>query len=155
MNRALLRFALIACLCLLGAPTQAATRYVTDRVLAELHLQPDPASPVVATLPTGTPLQVVPGAAGDYTQVIAPGERRGWIATQLLSTEQPALATLLRLRDEQARTRAELERIRAEKAEAKLWSLVLTALGALVIGFGLGVLWLDHRIRIRHGGFRI
>src|SRR5512138_3045969 len=107
MNPAVLRIVILLSI-LFAAPLAQAetTAYVTDRVLAELRAQPNPAAAVTATLPTGTPLQVI-GRSGDFSQVIAPGNRQGWMYTRMISTEEPAMVSLLRLRDTEARTRAE------------------------------------------------
>jgi hypothetical protein len=154
MNSVVLRFALLLSLLMAAPLARAESYFVTDRVLAELRAQPDPRAPVIATLPTGTPLEVQ-SRSGDFMQVTAPGNKRGWIYATMVSAEEPAMVSLLRLRDDQARAHAELEEMRTKKTEASLWALVVTAIGALMIGFGLGVLWLDHRNRSRHGGFRL
>jgi SH3 domain protein len=150
----LLRLALVFCFCTLSLGVAAETLYVTDRLLADVHATAKARGNPVAVLPTGTPVDVLE-TRDDRVRVRAPGEIEGWVERRLLSEEQPAMTLVLKLQEQQQRTRTELERLKRERRNSAIGALVVVGTVALLLGFGLGALWLDHRIRVRHGGFRI
>ncbi len=148
------RVALVFCLCVLSLGAAAETLYVTDRVLADVHATAQARGEPVGALPTGTPVEVLE-TRGDVVRVRAPDALEGWVARELLIEEQPAMALVLKLQEQQQRTRAELDRLRRERRGSSVGALVAVGTVTLLFGFVLGALWLDHRIRVRHGGFRI
>ena len=135
--------------------------YVTDRVLADVRTAPDPTGKVLRSIPTGTALTVL-GGEGNYVKVETPDGTKGWVLAALLQKEQPAQILLMALDDKYSRTAARLQALEAKREAAQarvearrdtwLWVAVVAA---LVLGFLLGVLWIDRRNRIRHGGFRL
>ncbi|MCK9531972.1 MAG: hypothetical protein M0R77_15625 [Gammaproteobacteria bacterium] len=149
-----LRLALVFCLCALSLGAAAETLYVTDRVLADVHATAQARGEPVGALPTGTPVEVLE-IRDDRVRVRAPGDIEGWMERRLLIDEQPAMALVLKLQEQQQRTRAELERLKRDRRNSSIGALVAVGTVTLLFGFVLGALWLDHRIRVRHGGFRI
>ena len=163
---------LLLILVLLGTNVAAAedTLYVTDRVLADLRAQPAARGELLERLPTGTAVRAL-YQDGPYLKVRAPDGVVGWVLRGKVQNEEPARLVLPELTEKHERTTAELNRVRAELqavreriANAGLpWFLaviptwlVSTLFGAMaVLGFVLGVLWLDWRHRHRHGGFRV
>ncbi|MGE0081846.1 MAG: SH3 domain-containing protein [Thiohalomonadaceae bacterium] len=149
-----IRLALLFCLCTLTSGVAAETLYVTDRVLAEVHATPQARGEPLAVLPTGATVEVLE-TRGDRVRVQAPGVPEGWMDRRLLTKQPPAMALVLKLREQQARTQEELDRLKSERRTVSLWAMAAVGVACLLIGFVIGVLWLDHRIRERHGGFRI
>lgn len=146
------------------------TLYVTDRVLADLHTEPAAGGKLLRRLPTGTSVELV-AREGAYVKVRTPDGTVGWMLGGKLQEQRPAQLLLLALTEQQERTVAELKEVRNEllrmrerQAESGL-SRMLAALPTWLVsilfgvmalmGFILGVLWLDRRYRHRHGGFRV
>jgi hypothetical protein len=148
------RLALVFCLCALAPGALAETLYVTDRVLAEVHATPAARGKPVGVVPTGTTVEVLE-TRGELARIQAPGVPEGWVERRLLTDQPPAMALVLKLQEQQERTQAELERIKGERRTTSVWAMVAVGTVTLLFGFVLGALWLDHRIRVRHGGFRI
>ncbi len=149
----------------LPAAADAATLYVTDRVLADLYPAPRAAGAPIQRIPTGTALRVL-AHKGTFVRVRIADSSEGWIAVSQLQEEPPAQTLLLSLAAQQQRTVAELDRTRRQLAEyeqaelarqqnSHVWWTLLALLGALTAGFIAGIKWLDWRIRERHGGMRI
>ncbi|GAB4293149.1 MAG: hypothetical protein Kow0096_08560 [Thiohalomonadaceae bacterium] len=154
-------------LCLLESfhPAAAETLYVTDRVAAEMYPAPRAAGKPMQLLPTGTMLQVLVQQK-DFVRVRTPDGSEGWIQRQQLQEDVPAQVLLLSLAQQHERTARELDLARrqlAEQAQAiqqghqmsRSWWMFFAVLVSLVTGFILGIMWLDWRIRERHGGFRL
>lgn len=144
---------LLAFLLVLPLPGRSETLYVTNRMVAPVH--DVPGGKVVAELPTGSPVELL-GVTRGYARVKIDGGPVGWIARDLLTSNIPLEALLLRLADQQQRTQRELEQARRHGGGPfPLWPLIIGSALMLAIGFGLGVFWLDRRIRERHGGLRV
>lgn len=148
------RLVLLFCICTLASGVAAETLYVTDRVLAEVHATAQAKGEPLAVLPTGTTVEVLE-TRGDRVRVRASGVPEGWVDRRLLTEQPPAMALVLQLREQQAHTQAELERLRDKKGGMSPWLVIVVGIIALGIGFGLGVAWLDYRLRARHGGLRL
>ena len=154
-------FILIAIL--VAAPATAETRYIADRVLADLYAGPTGLD-LLGGLPTGTPVEVLASQSGRVRVKAADG-RGGWVAEELVQAERPAQFLVLTLAEQQKRAAAELLRVQSELAAlrheqenrnegADWWQLAAISF-AFGGGFFLGVIWLDRRNRVRHGGFRV
>lgn len=128
---------------------QAQQAFVTDRIVAPLLDAPSAGAQPLAALPTGSPLTVLKRAE-KYLQVRDAEGRVGWLAAEFVSRQEPAMATLLRVTDAGQRTKAR----RGDRALPH-WAVGLLLLLTFGSGFGIGVFWLDWRIRERHGGFRV
>lgn len=157
--------ALLFCLLWPFQPVAADTLYVTDRLAAELYPAPRAAGKPIQLLPTGTTLQVLTHQ-GDFVRVRTADGDEGWIARQQLQEDMPAQVLLLSLAQQHERTTRELDLTRRQLAEqtraaqqnhqvSRSWWMFFAVLVSLVTGFILGIMWLDWRIRERHGGFRL
>ena len=166
---------LLASVCLLlliSSPLYAADNYyVTDRVLADVHTQPFAGGELLGQLPTGTQV-VLLGRQGNYAHVKTSDGTEGWMLAAKLQKQQPAQLLLLALTEQQEHTVAELRRARTELAALRqreenraislaqagslpTWGFAVIMGLMLMLGFVIGVVWLDYRIRERHGGFRV
>lgn len=140
----------------LTAPAHGQTMYVTDQVLADVYATPVQREPI-GRLPTGTPVAVVRVANG-LALVQLPGGVEGWVKAQWLSDQPPAQSLLLQLADRHDRARSELATLRRQSrtdVRPELWMVAAITGGALLLGFLFGALWMDRRVRDRHGGFRV
>jgi hypothetical protein len=157
--------ALLLCLLLPFHPADAATLYVTDRLAADLYPAPRAAGRPIQQLPTGTALQVL-AQQGEFIRVRTPEGSEGWIQQRQLQDDMPAQVLLLSLAQQHERTVKELDLTRRQLAEqtraaqqnhqvSRSWWMFFAVLVSLVTGFILGIMWLDWRIRERHGGFRL
>jgi SH3 domain protein len=156
---------LLLCVLLPLQPINAETLYVTDRLAAELYPAPRAAGKPIRLLPTGTSLQVL-SRQGDFVRVRSGDGNTGWIHRQRLQEDMPAQVLLLSLAQQHERTAKELDLARRQLAEqtraaqqnnqvSRSWWMFFAVLVSLVAGFILGIMWLDWRIRERHGGFRL
>lgn len=157
--------ALLLCLLLPLHSAAADTLYVTDRLAAELYPAPRAAGKPLRLLPTGTTLHALT-RQGDFVRVRTPDGNEGWIQQQQLQEDMPAQVLLLSLAQQHERTAKELDITRRQLAEqtraaqqnhqvSRSWWMFFAVLVSLVTGFILGIMWLDWRIRERHGGFRL
>lgn len=161
------RIGTVLLLCLLWTfhPAAAETLYVTDRVAAEMYPAPRAAGKPMQLLPTGTTLQVL-AQQKDFVRVRTVEGSEGWVQRQQLQEDVPAQVLLLSLVQQHERTTRELDLARRQLAEqtrttqqshqmSRSWWMFFAVLVSLVTGFILGIMWLDWRIRERHGGFRL
>lgn len=156
--------AFFALLALVVATTAMAaqTLYVTDRVVATLYATPSTAGAVLERLPTGTALHLLDQRNG-FVHVRTPERREGWVAAQEVQEAVPAQALLIALSERQQRTAAALDGLRRQLAQcsgdthraAYPWWLPFALLVTLLVGIAIGMIWLDWRLRERHGGFRV
>lgn len=149
---------ILALLLSAGAAPASERSYITDSILAEVYARPSSVAVPIASLPTGTPVDILENRGG-FSRITLPDESTGWVRRELLTPREPAQSLLLRLSDDYARSRQQVERLekRLQQEEAAWdegWILFIAMLGAL-FGFFVGVLWLDYRNRERHGGFRL
>lgn len=156
---------LLILLPLVAVPAAAQTLYVTDRLVADLYPQPHASGTPTERLPTGTAVQVLTRRDG-FVHVRTPENREGWIPSPLLQAQVPAQVALMVLGERQQHATAELARLRRQLAQARNeagaprrvsspWWLFMALLATLLAGFVSGVMWLDWRLRGRHGGFRV
>lgn len=150
------RSVLVLCALLAGAPVLAQTMYVTDMVLANVYEDPDQRQ-AIGRLPTGTPVEVIKVADGVAHVRLTP-ELEGWISTRWLSERAPAQSILLQLAEQHDRARLELATLRQQNRQdlrPELWLVAVIVGIALLAGFVFGAMWMDRRVRERHGGFRV
>jgi hypothetical protein len=103
-------------LLLLPVPTPRAateTRYVSDQLLLEVRAAPDPAAAAEATLPTGTPVEVLEQRDG-MARIHAADGTEGWVDSAFLMGEQPARLRLLTTEDRLQKAREEIDRLRED-----------------------------------------
>jgi len=72
---------------------RAETLYVTDRIQLGVHQEALEASPVIATVPSGTALQVLERGDGFIKVQLADG-KQGWVSSGYLKQQKPATAEL-------------------------------------------------------------
>lgn len=89
------------------------TRYVSDQLLLEVRAEPDPAAAAEATLPTGTPVEVLEQRDG-MARIHAADGTEGWVDSAFLMGEQPARLRLLTTEDRLQKAREEIDRLREE-----------------------------------------
>lgn len=148
-----------------GYAQAAELMYVTDRLAAAMYPAPRAAGKPMDYLPTGTALRVLTEQR-DFVRVRTQEGVEGWIQRQQLQEDVPAQVLLLSLAQQHERTTQELDRLRQQLADqnqlikqqqrtARPWWVLLLVGVALCCGFIFGTLWLDWRLRERHGGFRL
>ncbi len=104
---------------LVAAPAALAeTLYVTDRVLVGLHQQPDEASPLLASLPSGTAVEALETREG-FTRVRTPDGKTGWMSSGYLVPQKPATAVVDILQAKQEKWQAELKALREKLAKTE------------------------------------
>lgn len=156
---------LLLCLLLPFQVSGADMLYVTDRLAADVYPAPRAAGKPIQQLPTGTALQVLT-RQGDFVRVRTQNGSEGWIHQRQLQEDMPAQVLLLSLAQQHERTAQQLDSTRRQLAEqthasqqnhqvSRSWWMFFAVLVALITGFILGIMWLDWRIRERHGGFRL
>lgn len=118
MRRA--RFCLIVGAWLLSPVVCAETAYVTDRVTVALRADATPDAVVLATVSTGTPLEVLE-RSGSLVRVRDANGVEGWVEAKALTPQPPAAQQLKTLRAELDRARAQLADTQAllQKSQAK------------------------------------
>jgi len=81
----------------------AKTKYVTDKIILELHKTQSNLSTLLAQLPSGTPL-IILDTDGASTKVEAPGNKIGWVDTAYLMSDKPATLLYTELMNEHKKT---------------------------------------------------
>ena len=76
---------------LFASISNAASMYVTDRILLGVHAQPSEASPIVQSIPSGTAVEVLQNQ-GDFTKIKMVNGVEGWVSSKYLMSEQPSTA---------------------------------------------------------------
>lgn len=71
----------------------AETLYVTDRILLGIHQQADENSPILQTIASGTPVEVVQ-KQDSFVQIKLADGTQGWVSASYLKKEKPATAEL-------------------------------------------------------------
>lgn len=89
--RKITSFIYISIFCLLSTTVNAASLYVTDRVLLGVHQQPAEDSAIIQSIPSGTAVQLIE-KEGDFTKVKLVNGVEGWVSSQFLMNEQPSTA---------------------------------------------------------------
>lgn len=87
-----LRYLTVASL-LFAFAAQGETLYVTDRIILGLHQQASETSPVVATVPSGAPLEVIQ-RGDDFLRVRTADGTEGWVSSAYVKAEKPATVEL-------------------------------------------------------------
>jgi len=90
-----LSYSLLALLLLVGhlTPLQAKVMYVTERILLGVHTEPDEESPLLASINSGSPVEVLEENEG-FNQVKLADGKIGWVSAGYLVNEEPATAQL-------------------------------------------------------------
>ena len=84
---------LLAAGLLLSFTVQGETLYVTDRILLGVHQLPSEISPVLVTIPSGTPVTVLE-RSDEFIRVKLADGTEGWVSGAYLKTEKPATAAV-------------------------------------------------------------
>ncbi len=77
----------------LTTSVHAETVYVTDRILLGVHQQPDESSPIITSIPSGTPLTILQ-RQDDFSKVRLADGKEGWVIENYLKKDKPATAEL-------------------------------------------------------------
>ena len=85
---------------------QAETLYVAERMLVSLRAEAVDTSPVVKTVESGKPLEVLQ-RQDSFVQVRDPKGTEGWIEARYLTPDPPARLQLTKLQDELTKSRAQ------------------------------------------------
>lgn len=80
-------------LLIISVSAGAETLYVTDRILLGVHQDAVEASPVIATIPSGTAVQVLERGDSFIKIQLADG-KQGWVSSGYLKSQKPATAEL-------------------------------------------------------------
>ena len=89
--------------------------YVIDRLVAGVHRDPKPKSPLTHAFPTGTKLQVLE-RKGSMARVRGPAGETGWVEGDYLMTEMPARLAVAILEDEKREIKEENELLKTQLA---------------------------------------
>jgi hypothetical protein len=89
--------------------------YVIDRLVAGVHRDPKPKSPLTHAFPTGTKLQVLE-RKGSMARVRGPAGETGWVEGDYLMTEMPARLEVAILEDEKKEIKEENELLKTQLA---------------------------------------
>lgn len=114
---------LVMSLALLGmtAAAQAETVYVAERIRLNMRAEIEETSPIVKTIETGVPLEVLV-RADRFAQVRDPQGMVGWIEARYLTDESPTRIRVVKLEEELAKSRAQTTELQAQlkKSQAAL-----------------------------------
>lgn len=90
-----LSYSLIVLLLFAGhlQPLQAKVMYVTERILLGVHAEPDEESPLLASINSGSPVEVLEENEG-FNQVKLSDGKIGWVSAGYLVNDEPATAQL-------------------------------------------------------------
>jgi uncharacterized protein YgiM (DUF1202 family) len=88
------------------ATARAETLYVAERMLVGLHAAAADESPVVKTVESGKPLEVLQ-RQDSYVQVRDPQGTEGWIEARYLTPDPPVRVQLAKLQDDLTKSRAQ------------------------------------------------
>lgn len=91
--------------------------YVIDRLVAGVHRDPKPKSPLTHAFPTGTKLQVLE-RKGSMARVRGPAGETGWVEGDYLMTEMPARLVVAILEDEKREINEENQLLKTQLANA-------------------------------------
>jgi type IV secretory pathway VirB10-like protein len=97
---------------------RAETLYVAGRMLVSLHAEAADTSPVVKTVETGKPLEVLQRQE-NFVQVRDPQGTEGWIEARYLTPDLPARLQLAKLRDDLAKSQAQATEARTQLKKAQ------------------------------------
>ncbi|MGH8472899.1 MAG: SH3 domain-containing protein [Gammaproteobacteria bacterium] len=89
--------------------------YVIDRLVAGVHRDPKPKSPLTHAFPTGTKLQVLE-RKGSMARVRGPAGETGWVEGDYLMTEMPAHLVVEILKDEKREIQEENQLLKTQLA---------------------------------------
>jgi SH3 domain protein len=81
----------------------AETKYVTDKIILELHKTQSNLSTLVTQLPSGTPL-IILETDGAHSKVETPDKKTGWVETAYLMSSKPASLMYSELSNEHKKT---------------------------------------------------
>jgi hypothetical protein len=112
------RVLLILALLGLFSSAQAETVYVAERLRIALRAEVAETSPVVKTVETGAPLEVIERAE-NFVHVRDPQGTVGWIEARYLSPEAPARLQLSKLQEDLAKSRSQTAEAQAQLKKAQ------------------------------------
>lgn len=95
------------------APLNAATMYVTDRIMLGVHQDPEPSSPLITSVPTGTVVESGE-TSGAFTKVTLQDGNEGWVNTGYLRKDKPAAAEFDALYKQYEKTVVTLKEVNAQ-----------------------------------------
>ena len=102
----------------LFSSAQAETLYVAERLRIGLRAEVAETSPVVKTVETGTPLEVI-DRLETFVHVRDPQGTAGWIEARYLSPEAPARLQLVKLQEDMTKSRKETAEAQAQLKKAQ------------------------------------
>lgn len=110
----------IAMLLMLGmfSAAQAETVYVAERIRIGLRAEMDEISPVVKTVETGAPLEVIE-RLDKFARVRDPQGTEGWIEARYLTADPPARLQLAKFQEELAKSRTQTTEAQTQLKKAQ------------------------------------
>ena len=112
------RVLLILAMLGLFSSARAETVYVAERLRIGMRAEVAETSPVVKTVETGAPLEVIERAE-NFVHVRDPQGVVGWIEARYLSPELPARSQLVKLQEDLARSRSQTAEAQAQLKKAQ------------------------------------
>lgn len=98
-----------------ASQTSPESVYVIDRLVAGVHRDPKPKSPLTHAFPTGTKLEVLE-RKGSMARVRGPAGETGWVEGDYLMTEMPAHLVVEILKDEKREIQEENQLLKTQLA---------------------------------------
>lgn len=91
----------------------AEKRYVTDRILLGIHAEPNEASTLIKSVPSGTELEVIDTATG-FLKIKLDDGTEGWVSSGFVMKETPATRKYDVLSHQYEKTTQELDKLKTE-----------------------------------------
>lgn len=95
----------------------AETKYVTDKIVLELHKTKSSLSELIEQLPSGSPLTILE-TDGAYSRVEANDGKSGWVESAYLMNDKPAQLLYSELQQEHKRSLALIESLKNDIASS-------------------------------------
>ncbi|MHB8535039.1 MAG: TIGR04211 family SH3 domain-containing protein [Sulfuricaulis sp.] len=113
-----LSIVLAVALLIICSPARAETLYVAERMLVGLHAEAADTSPVVQTVETGKPLEVLQ-RQGSFVQVRDPQGNEAWVEARYLTPDPPARLQIVKLQNDLTKSQAQATEARAQLKKAQ------------------------------------
>lgn len=111
------RLSLVFVLLLAGLSlARAESAYVVDRIKLGVHSQPTETAPLLASVPSGTRLEILQRRDG-FSRVRLPDGKSGWVLSSFLAADKPASAQVDELLAKQQQLAASLKAAREQLAK--------------------------------------